>query len=136
GIGFVHWSVHFGPVVGILCQLDFHYLFLLCSCFMDGRQFHIPFGQAVRSLSFYSAEPRALLSGRPSGAHHHDEPKPLGGEGPTAVRTRLSGKTESRTGNPPTDRKTRPAPQTPIAQAAGSPAASTGPNEGNRCQKL
>src|SRR5437016_13995302 len=37
----------------------------------------------------------------------------FGGEGPTAVRTRLSGKPESRTGNPPTARKTRRASQTP-----------------------
>jgi Protein of unknown function (DUF1003) len=57
-------------------------------------------------------------------------------QAPTAVRTRLSGKPESRTGNPPTARKTRRASQTPMAQAAGSPADSTGPNEGNRYQKL
>ena len=47
----------------------------------------------------HPAQPRPVVSGRHSGADHHDEPEASGGEGPPAVGERLPGQSQGRAGD-------------------------------------
>src|SRR3989449_8983438 len=90
---------------------------------LDGAQLLGPGPSFVRPVSLYPPEPGALRARRDSGARHHDEPEPAGGEGPAAGAAGLRDQPDGGVRDPGPARQTRLAALQAVARAVAHPAA-------------